>query len=90
MADLQVMSDDAFVDHADSVIWASASARNNPRSKYHGEASECYAEALRREKPWLYQRAYNRAFVSCGHTPSKEMVADALAPDAPKDTGVAG
>jgi hypothetical protein len=55
------MDDDAFVKEAEHAIWLSAYASNNRRSDYHWQADACYAEAQRREKPHLYERAWKRA-----------------------------
>lgn len=63
--------DDVFVKDAETQIWLSAFANNNPRAPAHVEADAAYDEAIRRSKPWLYQRAYNKAYRSCGFTPSE-------------------
>jgi hypothetical protein len=54
-------SDDEFVKFAEQCIWLSAYAANNPRSDYHWQAETCIAEAKRRGKPELYDRAWRRA-----------------------------
>lgn len=80
MKDLATLTDDEFVDYAEKQIWLSAFASNNPRSKYHGQADACYDEAQRREKPWLYGRAYVAACRSCGYEPTPSDLAVAKAP----------
>lgn len=65
--DWSSMSDDTFLAKAEQQIWLSAFAANNPRSPAHDETSRAYAEAKRREKPWLYARAWNAAYTSCGY-----------------------
>lgn len=54
-------TDEEFVDQAETCIWLSAYASNNPRSDYHWQADACYLEAGRRGNPELYQRAWERA-----------------------------
>ena len=66
MIDWQSLNDDEFVTKADEQIWLSAFASNNPRAPAHAEADAAYSEAKRRGKPWLYQRAWNRAAASAG------------------------
>jgi hypothetical protein len=78
----QALDDEAFVDRAEQQIWLSAFASNNPRAPAHKEVDAAYDEAQRRERPWLYQRAYNAAFRSCGYTPSEAEIEQAKAPDA--------
>lgn len=70
----QSLDDDAFVSKAEQQIWLSAFAANNPRAPAHKETDAAYAEAQRRAKPWLYSRAYNRAYISCGFTPSQSEI----------------
>ncbi len=60
------MNDAEFVKHAETIIWLSAFANNNPRSDYHWQASTCYTEAHRRNDPSLYTKAYDRARKSAG------------------------
>ena len=64
------MDEDEFVRVAERVLWSSAFASNNPRAPAHKQADDAYAEADRRGKPWLYQRAWNKAYRSCGYEPS--------------------
>lgn len=78
--DWKALDDDAFVAKADQEIWLSAFAANNPRAPAHKETDAAYAEAQRREKPWLYQRAYNRAYISCGFEPSQSEIEAAKEP----------
>jgi len=78
--DWAALDDDAFVAKAEMQIWLSAFASNNPRAPAHKETDAAYAEARRREKPWLYNRAYNKAFASCGFVPSDEEIEAAKAP----------
>lgn len=63
---LQAKDDKAFVKEAETSIWLSAYANNNPRSDYHWQASACYDEAKRRGKPELYTKAYNQARATAG------------------------
>lgn len=65
----QSLSDDDFVFKAEQQIWLSAVASNNPRAPAHKESDAAYAEAKRRNKPWLYQRAWNKAYRLAGHHP---------------------
>lgn len=65
------LDDAAFVDRAKSQIWLSAFANNNPRAPAHLEADAAYDEAERRRKPWLYKRAWNKAYSLAGHEPSE-------------------
>lgn len=54
--------DDArFQKEAESYIWLSAYASNNPRSDYHWMADACYDEAARRGKPEIYTLAWEAA-----------------------------
>lgn len=73
----QSMTDDEYLERAEQQIWLSAFANNNPRAPAHVEADRAYDEAKRREKPWLYQRAWNAAYRSCGHQPSESDLAAA-------------
>ncbi len=56
---LAALDDAGFVKEARQMIWLSGYANNNPRSDYHWQADACYDEAKRREKPELYQLAYD-------------------------------
>lgn len=67
---LKEMSDEALRDEVESKVWLSSFAANNPRSRYHDECDATWRECQRREKPWLYQRGWNRAYASFGYTPS--------------------
>ena len=61
-ADTLAESDEEqFLRIAEDYIWLSAYADNNPRSDYHWKCDACYAEAKRRGKPELYDRAWKRA-----------------------------
>jgi hypothetical protein len=73
-AKVAAMSDEEFVKAAEMQIWLSAFANNNPRAPAHWKADLAYDEACRRERPWLYQQAWNRASRSAGHEPSEEDV----------------
>lgn len=73
-------SDEQFVTDAEMQIWLSAFASNNPRAPSHREADAAFSEARRREKPWLYQRAWNAAYRSAGHEPSENDVLAARNP----------
>ena len=61
---IAAMSDEEFVKRAETLIWLSAYANNNPRSDYHWMADACYDEAARRGKPELYKQAYDAAVKS--------------------------
>lgn len=50
-----------FLSEAETYIWLSAYAANNPRSDYHWMCDACYDEAIRRGKPELYDIAWHRA-----------------------------
>lgn len=75
--DWQFMSEEDFLQRAEQQIWLSAFASNNPRAAAHVEADRAYDEAKRREKPWLYQQAWNAAYRSCGYQPSESDLAAA-------------
>lgn len=66
------LADAEFVVEAERQIRLSAFANNNPRALAHSKAGAAYDEARRREKPWLYQDAWNRAYQPCGYEPSDE------------------
>jgi hypothetical protein len=55
------LSDDDFLKEAETQIWLSAFAANNPRAPAHKEADKAYDEAKRRGKPELYKKAWKRA-----------------------------
>ena len=57
--DWAALDDTDFVKQAETQIWFSAFASNNPKAPAHKEVDAAYAEAVRRGKKWLYQRAYN-------------------------------
>lgn len=63
-AELSALTDDEYVKRAETIIWLSGFANNNPRSKYHWQADACYDEAVRRGNTGLYSRAYNQAVAS--------------------------
>ena len=79
--DWQAMDDETFIKRAETQIWLSAFANNNPRAPAHKEADAASDEAKRRGKPWLYQRAWNAAYRSCGYEPSEDDVERAKAPE---------
>ena len=58
---LATLDEQAFVKEAETRIWLSAYANNNPRSDYHWQADACYDEAVRRGDVRLYSRAWKRA-----------------------------
>lgn len=64
------MTDQKYLEVAEQQIWLSSFAANNPRAPAHLQTDLAYAEAKRREKPWLYQRAWNSAYRSCGYEPT--------------------
>lgn len=68
---LAAMGDDALVAVTEQQCWLSAFASNNPRAPAHWKCDLAYKEANRREKPWLYQRGWNRAYMSSGYEPSE-------------------
>lgn len=72
---LKQLSDSDFVDHAKDQIWLSAFASNNPRSKYHWQTDACYDEAVRRERGYLYKKAWNAAYRLAGYEPTAADVA---------------
>lgn len=53
--------DAALGKRAERMIWLSAYANNNPRSDYHWQVDAIYDECQRREKPEIYQRAFDKA-----------------------------
>jgi hypothetical protein len=59
--DIAELNDDEFVKKAETYIWLSAYANNNPRSDYHWQADACHDEAAARLKPELYRQAYDNA-----------------------------
>lgn len=61
------LSDAELVEETEQKVWLSGFAANNPRSAYHWQCDACYDEAKRRGKMWLYQRGWNKAYVSAGH-----------------------
>ena len=75
--DWESLTDDEYLDHAERQIWLSAFASNNRRAPAHEQSDRAYDEAKRREKPWLYQRAWNAAYRSCGYEPSERDIAKA-------------
>jgi hypothetical protein len=77
---LAAMTDVELVKEGESQIWLSAFASNNPRAPAHAKADAIYDEAVSREKPWLYQEAWNRTYLLCGYEPSAEEIARARAP----------
>lgn len=66
------LTDDDLVEKTEHYVWLSGYAANNPRSDYHWQCDACYDEANRRQKPWLYQRGWNGAWVSAGHSLSQQ------------------
>lgn len=76
------LDDGDFVKRAEQQIWLSAFASNNPRAPAHKEADAAWFEAERRGKPWLYQRAWNAAYRSCGYEPSASEIERAQEPAA--------
>lgn len=75
------MTDDEFVKACETQIWLSSFASNNPRAPAHKEVDLAYNEAVRRGKTWLYQRAWNAAYRSCGYTPSEHDIELAKEPN---------
>jgi len=81
--DWAAKNDDQFVKDAEMQIWLSAYASNNLRAPAHKEADAAYDDAKRRGKPWLYKRAWNAAYRSCGYEPSEsDIEAEKELPDA--------
>lgn len=64
---MAAMSDAEYLKEAETMVWLSAYAANTPRSAYHKKCDDCYTEATRRGKPWLYKAAWNRAYASKGY-----------------------
>lgn len=65
-ATLHDLNDSTLVEETTNSIYMSARAGNNPHSDYHWKADACYAEAERRDKPWLYQQGYVNAADQAG------------------------
>jgi len=78
--DWPALTDEQFLEKAKAQIWLSAFANNNPNAPAHDEADNAYVESKRREKPWLYQRAWNSAYRSCGYEPSEGDIKAAMTP----------
>lgn len=55
------LDDEHFVREAESYIWLSAWAANNPNSDYHWMCDACYHESRRRGNVGLYERAWHQA-----------------------------
>jgi len=72
--DWPTMTDEEYLKAAEMQLWLSAFAANNPRAPAHKHADEAYDEAQRREKPWLYQRAWNASYRSAGYEPSEREI----------------
>ena len=79
--DWSALDDNQFVHKAADTIWMSAYANNNPKAPAHKQADAAHEEAERRGKPYLYQRAWNKAFRLAGHTPSESDLEAAKAPE---------
>ncbi len=58
---IKAMSDNVLTREAESTIWLSAFAANNPRSDYHWQVDAVYDECKRRGKPEIYNEAYKKA-----------------------------
>lgn len=67
IAGLETLTDGGLKDEAESKIWLSAFAANNPRSCYHWQCDATYAEATRRGKPEIYSEAHKAAMRSEGY-----------------------
>jgi hypothetical protein len=67
---LAEMTDEELLEEIEKCVWFSAFAANNSRSDFHWKVDLTHDETRRREKPWLYQRGWNKAYRSCGHSPS--------------------
>ena len=55
---LQALDDAQLREACDQMIWLSAYANNNPHSDYHWQCDACYDECMRRDKGFIYERAY--------------------------------
>jgi hypothetical protein len=55
---LAAADEEKFYSYCGDYIWLSAYATNNPRSDYHWMCDACYDEAARREKTWIYDKAW--------------------------------
>jgi hypothetical protein len=51
--------DSELLKEAKAKIWLSAFANNNPRSDYHWHVDAIYDECQKRQKPEIYQQAYD-------------------------------
>lgn len=77
VAKVAAMDDDALIAETSNKVWLSGYAANNPRSDYHWHVDALYDEAKRRQKPWLYQRGWNKAYRLAGYEPSEHDLARA-------------
>ncbi len=75
------LSDEEYLDNAERQIWLSAFAANNPRAPAHRETDAAYDEAKARKKPWLYNRAWNAAWLSSGNALSDDQILSAREPE---------
>ncbi len=69
------LDENGYLEKAEMQIWLSAFAADNPRAPAHKETDAAYDDARRRGKPWLYKRAWNRAYRSAGYDPSENDIA---------------
>lgn len=66
-ADLETLDDVVLKERTKQLIWLSAYAYNNPRSKYHWQVDACHDEAARRRRPEIYVEAYDETVrENCG------------------------
>ena len=79
-AKLLAMTDDELVKAAENEVWFSAFAANNPRAPAHWMVDMVSDEAQRREKPWLYQQGWNKAYRLCGYEPGESDIERAKPP----------
>lgn len=61
---LEILNDKDFVEEAEKQIREAGYSRRH--CIYDQKAGLCHTEAVRREKTWLYQRAYNEACRNVG------------------------
>lgn len=59
VARIATMTDGELYEETKRAIWLSAYAANNPRSDFHWHVDACYYECLAREKPKIYERAFD-------------------------------
>lgn len=66
--------DDYIAETAEQIIHAGYYSRY---TSYDQKATKCWEEGNRRKKPWLYQRAYNKALNRSGVRPTERDIESA-------------